>query len=53
MPSPRDKIVQEGIRILLDATFEKSFSKSSHAFQNNKGCHTALNQIKFEFAKVN
>lgn len=53
MPSPRDKIVQEGMRILLDAIFEKSFSKSSHAFQANKGCHTALNQIRTEFSKVN
>lgn len=53
MPSPRDKIVQEGMRILLDAIFEKSFSKSSHAFQTNKGCHTALNQIRTEFSKVN
>ena len=53
MPSPRDKIVQEGMRILLDAIFEKDFSKSSHGFQTNKGCHTALNQIRMEFSKVN
>lgn len=53
MPSPRDKIVQEGMMILLDATFEKDFRKSSHAFQTNRGCHTALKQIRMEFGKVN
>lgn len=53
MPSPRDKIVQEGMKILLNAIFEKDFRKSSHAFQTNKGCHTALNQIRLEFGKVN
>lgn len=52
-PSPRDKIVQEGIRILVNAIFEKDFRKSSHAFQTNKSCHTALNQIRMEFGKVN
>ena len=51
--SLRDKIVQEGMRILLNAIFEKDFRKSSHAFQTNKGCHTALNQIWMEFGKVN
>lgn len=53
MPSPRDKIVQEGMKILLNAIFKKDFKKSSHAFQTNKGCHTALNQIRLEFGKVN
>jgi retron-type reverse transcriptase len=53
IPSLQDKIVQEGMRILLNAVFEKDFRKSSHAFQTNKGCHTALNQIRTEFGKVN
>jgi group II intron reverse transcriptase/maturase len=53
MPSPRDKIIQEGMRILLNVIFEKDFRKSSHAFQTNKGCHTALNQIRLECGKVN
>ena len=53
MPSLRDKIVQEGIRILLNVIFEKDFRKSSHAFQTDKSCHTALNQIRLECGEVN
>ena len=53
IPSPRDKIVQEGMRILLDAVFEKNFRASSHAFRAQRGCHTALNQIKMKYGKVN
>jgi len=53
MPSPRDKIVQEGMRILLNVIFEKDFKKSSHAFQTNKGCHTALTQVRMQFGRVN
>lgn len=53
IPSLRDKIVQEGMRILLDAVFEKNFRASSHAFRAQRGCHTALNQIKMKYGKVN
>ena len=53
IPSPRDKIIQEGMRILLDAVFEKNFRDSSHAFRSQRGCHTALNQIKMKYGKVN
>jgi len=53
IPSPRDKIVQEGMRILLDAIFEKDFRDSSHAFRTERGCHTALNQIRMKCGKVN
>lgn len=41
------------MRILLDVVFEKDLSKSLHAFQTSKGCHTDINQIKVEFGKVN
>jgi len=53
IPSPRDKIVQEGIRILVSCVFEEGFKKSSHAFRPTKGCHTALNQIRMKCGKVN
>ena len=47
--NPRDKIVQKACEIVLNHIFElkiKKFSDSSHGFRPNRGCHTALKQIK-------
>lgn len=43
--SPRDKIIQEAMRMLLEAIFEPSFSQTSHGFRPARGCHTALKEI--------
>lgn len=53
IPSPRDKIVQEGMRILLECIFNSQFRESSHAFRPERGCHTALNRIRLLFGKSN
>lgn len=53
IPSPKDKIVQEAMRFLLMLVFENDFSKNSHGWVTGRGCHTALNQIKMEFAQDN
>jgi group II intron reverse transcriptase/maturase len=53
IPSPRDKIVQDGMRILLECIFNSQFRESSHAFRPGRGCHTALNQIRLHFGKSN
>lgn len=53
IPSPRDKIVQEGMRILLECIFNVQFRDSSHAFRPGRGCHTALNRIRLHFGKSN
>lgn len=53
IPSPKDKIVQEAMRFLLMLVFESDFSKNSHGWVTGRGCHTALNQIKMEFAHDN
>nr|YP_009132704.1 hypothetical protein [Bangia fuscopurpurea]AKA66468.1 hypothetical protein [Bangia fuscopurpurea] len=50
--SPRDKIVQEAIRIILNAVFEPTFLKSSHGFRPKKSRSTALEKIKLEFKPV-
>lgn len=47
--SPRDKIVQETIRMILEAVFEPTFSDYSHGFRPQKGCHTALKAIRQDF----
>ena len=50
--SPRDKIVQEAMRLVLEAIFEPSFYTHSHGFRTGKGCHTALKEIKNTFTGV-
>lgn len=47
--SPRDKIVQEAIRMILEAVFEPNFSPYSHGFRPQRGCHTALKAVKQDF----
>lgn len=46
---PRDKIVQEVMRMILEVIFEPTFSDNSHGFRPNRGCHTALRQVKTQF----
>jgi retron-type reverse transcriptase len=47
--SPRDKIVQECVRLILEAIFEPTFSNKSHGFRIGRSCHTAFIQIKQTF----
>jgi retron-type reverse transcriptase len=46
---PRDKIVQEAIRMILEAIFEPTFFDSSHGFRPSRSCHTALKAIRENF----
>lgn len=46
VPSMRDKIVQKGLLMLLQPTFERSFSDLSHGFRPMRSCHTALRSIR-------
>ncbi|KAG2216630.1 hypothetical protein INT45_007205 [Circinella minor] len=46
---PRDKLVQEVIRMILEAIFEPTFSESSHGFRAGKSCHSALKDILKKF----
>lgn len=46
---PRDKIVQEVMRMILEAVFEPTFSPNSHGFRSDKSCHSALKQVKTQF----
>ena len=51
--SPRDKIVQEVMRMILESIFEPIFTDSSHGFRPNKGCHTALRYVLNNFERSN
>lgn len=45
IPTWSDKLLQEVMRSLLDAYFEPQFSNHSHGFRQNRGCHTALQEV--------
>ncbi|KAA6325128.1 Group II intron-encoded protein LtrA [termite gut metagenome] len=49
IPSFDDKLVQEVIRMILEAIYEGYFEYSSHGFRPNKSCHTALTHIQNSF----
>lgn len=44
--SPRDKIVQQSMKLTLEAILEPLFSNLSHGFRPKRGCHTALREIR-------
>jgi len=46
---PRDKLVQEVMRLILEALFEPRFQDESHGFRRNRSCHTALKLAKQKF----
>ena len=49
IPTFTDKLVQEVLRMILEAVYEPVFSKYSHGFRPNKSCHTALKDLKHKF----
>ncbi|MGZ3582894.1 MAG: reverse transcriptase domain-containing protein [Ktedonobacterales bacterium] len=46
IPGWSDKLLQEVMRLILEAHFEPRFSEHSHGFRPNHGCHTALQEVK-------
>jgi retron-type reverse transcriptase len=42
-------LVQEVMRIILEAIFEPRFKDESHGFRRNRNCHTALKFAKQKF----
>ena len=45
IPTWTDKLLQEVIRMILEAYYEPQFSDRSHGFRPNRGCHTALGNV--------
>ena len=45
LPTWSDKLVQESIRVILEAYYEPQFSDCSFGFRPNRGCQTALTRI--------
>lgn len=50
--SPKDKVVQEGMRFLLELIYEPLFLDCSYAWRPNRGCHDALNKIRMQCKTV-
>lgn len=49
IPSFEDKLVQEVVRMILEAIYEEVFENTSHGFRSNRSCHTALTHIQKTF----
>lgn len=49
IPSTDDKLIQEVVRMLLEAIYEPVFSDNSHGFRPGRSCHTALKEISTLF----
>jgi group II intron reverse transcriptase/maturase len=52
VPSPRDKIVQECIRLILEAIYEPVFHSNSHGFRPDRSCHTALENLRHNWVGI-
>jgi group II intron reverse transcriptase/maturase len=52
VPAFDDKLVQEVVRMILEAIYEGQFEDASHGFRPNLSCHTALTQIQKTFSGV-
>ena len=52
IPSFDDKLVQECVRLMLEAIYEGSFARTSHGFRPKHSCHTALDQVQKSFIGV-
>jgi nicotine oxidoreductase len=44
--SPRDKIIQQSTKMVLEVILEPKFSDHSHGFRPRRGCHSALREIR-------
>lgn len=49
LPTFTEKLVQEVLRLVLEAVYEPIFLNCSHGFRSKKSCHTALQGLKSEF----
>ena len=57
IPCVRDKIVQEAMRLILEAIYDSPygsyFHENSHGFRPNRSCHTALREFRMKWSAVN
>jgi hypothetical protein len=46
IPSPRDKVIQQALRMILEAKFEPMFSDFSHGFRPSRSPQTAIDEVR-------
>lgn len=52
VPSPRDKVVQTAMLMILESIYDPIFSTLSHGFRSGRSSHTALRQVRLEWSGV-
>jgi len=52
VPSPRDKVIQECMRLILEAIYEPNIHDNSHGFRPGRSCHTALESLRRNWVGV-
>lgn len=52
LPTWSDKLLQEVLRMVMEAYYEPQFSEYSHGFRPNRGCHTALSHVYYNWRGV-
>ena len=45
IPTVKDRIVQQAVRLVIEPIFEAAFSEGSYGFRPGRGCHDALREV--------
>ena len=45
IPTVKDRIVQQAVRLVIEPIFEAGFSDESYGFRPGRGCHDALREV--------
>ena len=45
IPTVKDRIVQQAVRLVIEPIFEAGFTEGSHGFRPGRGCHDALREV--------
>jgi RNA-directed DNA polymerase len=45
IPTVKDRIVQQAVRLVIEPIFENGFREGSYGFRPGRGCHDALREV--------
>ena len=45
IPTVKDRIVQQAVRLVIEPIFEAEFAEGSYGFRPGRGCHEALREV--------
>jgi len=46
IPTVRDRVVQQAVKIVMEPVFEMHFSECSYGFRPKRGCHQAVKEVE-------